>query len=325
MKEIDLRKIDLNLLVVFDVLMTERSVTRAAVRLARTQSAVSHALARLREQVGDPLLVKVGGRMTPSPRAEILAGEVRSVLANIQRVLAAPRPFEPALSTRVFRVAIPDLSNSLFAALAADVGVEAPAVALEWVVRDAGTLLAVAEGRVDVALMPSAVRLPEGVEGTEAGTLRWATFARHDHPAVHEWGKAAWTRWSHVVVRVGEHMPSPVESAPGIRGGRRVGAWVPHFSAVAPLLARTDLLATLPLVVMADALDRYGLIALPPPIPLPPMPHRLVWSSRLAGEPGLRWICQHVQRVFGEVVSAAEAAVGGQIGKSRPRPGRRRI
>lgn len=324
MKEIDLRKIDLNLLVVFDVLMAERSVTRAAARLARTQSAVSHSLARLREQVGDPLLVKVGGRMTPSPRAEALSGEVRSVLASIRRVLAAPQPFEPGRSTRVFRVAIPDLSASLFAALAADAALEAPAVALEWVVRDAGTLLAVAEGRVDVALMPSAVRLPEGVEGAEAGTLRWATFARHDHPAMRDWGKVAWARWPHVVVRVGEHMPSPVESAPGIRGTRRVGAWVPHFSAVAPLLARTDLLATLPLVVMADALERYGLIALPPPFPLPPMPHRLVWSSRLAGEPGLRWIRERVLRVFGEVVTAAEAEVGGEIGKSRRRPGRRR-
>ena len=82
MHEIDLRRIDLNLLVVFDVLMRERSVTRAAASLARTQSAVSHALARLREQLGDPLLVKVGGRMTPSPRAEQLADllELRPLL-----------------------------------------------------------------------------------------------------------------------------------------------------------------------------------------------------------------------------------------------------
>ena len=80
MNDIDLRRLDLNLLVTFEVLMTERSVTRAAERLSRTQSAVSHALSRLREQVGDPLLIKVGGRMAPSPFAERLIEEVLSLI-----------------------------------------------------------------------------------------------------------------------------------------------------------------------------------------------------------------------------------------------------
>lgn len=85
MNEIDLRRVDLNLLVVFDVLMEERSVTRAADRLGRTQSAISHALGRLREQLGDPLLVKSGMRMLPSPFAEHLVMEVRPILANMAR------------------------------------------------------------------------------------------------------------------------------------------------------------------------------------------------------------------------------------------------
>ena len=117
MKEIDLRRIDLNLLLVFEVLMAERSVTRAAERLARTQSAVSHSLARLREQLDDPLLVKRAGRMVPSPYALQLADEVRAILRTIERVLAPAAAFDPSRSSRVFRIAAPDFALTLFPAL----------------------------------------------------------------------------------------------------------------------------------------------------------------------------------------------------------------
>jgi DNA-binding transcriptional LysR family regulator len=82
MNEIDLRRFDLNLLVVFDVLMFERSVTRAAERLGRTQSAVSHSLSRLREQFGDPLLIKGGMRMQPTAFALDLIEQARPMLAG---------------------------------------------------------------------------------------------------------------------------------------------------------------------------------------------------------------------------------------------------
>ena len=85
MNKIDLRRIDLNLLLLFDVLMQVGSVSKAADQLGRTQSAVSHALGRLREQLGDPLLVKVGGRMQPSPYAMELVQEVRPDVAPEKR------------------------------------------------------------------------------------------------------------------------------------------------------------------------------------------------------------------------------------------------
>jgi LysR family transcriptional regulator, mexEF-oprN operon transcriptional activator len=91
MNEIDLRRFDLNLLVVFDVLMTERSVTRAAERLGRTQSAVSHSLSRLREQFDDPLLLKSGVRMQPTPLALELIEQARPMLGGLQRVLLCPQ------------------------------------------------------------------------------------------------------------------------------------------------------------------------------------------------------------------------------------------
>jgi DNA-binding transcriptional LysR family regulator len=316
MHEIDLRRIDLNLLVVFDTLMAERSVTRAAKRLARTQSAVSHALARLRGQLDDPLLVKSGGRMRASPRAEELAEEVRAILAATRRVLAAPVPFDPRSSTRTFRVAFPDLTMTWFGSLAAELHGAAPGIGIEWVRRDDRTPLAVAEGRVDLALFPAASTLPEGVAAEAAGAFRWATFARRGHPAVNRWGKAEWRAHPHVAVRVGAGIASPIEATGPDAQGRRIAVWVPHFAAVAPLLAATNLLATLPMIAVADSLERFDLIALKPPLAIPPMPHRLIWSERLGREPGLAWLRDHVRRTFAAALASSEALVA-----SRMQPG----
>lgn len=307
MKKIDLRRIDLNLLVVFDVLMTEASVTRAAARLGRTQSAVSHALARLREQLDDPLLVKTGMRMSTSPFAEQLAREVRPILADIRRALGREPGFDPATTEREFRVAIPDLTDSVFPRLVQHIAREAPAATVEWVARDAQALAGIADGRIDIALVPSATPLPEGIDHAPVRPLRWATFARRDHPAVSAWGRAAWLRWPHVAVRVGMPVPSPVEAAARTANDRRrIAAWVPHFSAVAPLIARTDLLATLPVLVMHESIAHYRLRTLRTPIPIEPMPHRLVWSRRLGNDPAVRWLHAHLAAVFDAVTEAAD-------------------
>src|SRR4051795_3712636 len=108
MNEIDLRRFDLNLLIIFEVLMTERNVSRAAERLGRTQSAVSHSLSRLRDQFGDPLLNKGGARSQPARLALDLIEQARPMLSGIQRVLSPQYVFDPKSSTRVFRLAAPD-------------------------------------------------------------------------------------------------------------------------------------------------------------------------------------------------------------------------
>ena len=119
MNEIDLRRFDLNLLVVFEVLMIERNVTRAADRLGRTQSAVSHSLSRLRRQFGDPLLIKAGARMLPTAFALDLIEQARPMLRGIERVLSPRHVFDPASSRRVFRFVAPDFTLTLFANLLA--------------------------------------------------------------------------------------------------------------------------------------------------------------------------------------------------------------
>src|SRR5947199_5959565 len=132
MSDIDLRRFDLNLLVVFDVLMTERSVTRAAERLGRTQSAVSHSLSKLRDQFGDPLLLKSGVRMQPTALALELIEQARPMLGGIQRVLTPQHVFDAETSSRVFRLAAPDFFLTLFANLLTKLRPDAPGVSVEW-------------------------------------------------------------------------------------------------------------------------------------------------------------------------------------------------
>ena len=249
--------------------------------------------------------------MSASPFAERLAVELQPILRSIRRVLAPPPPFDPATSRREFRVAFPDLTMSLFPLLVSRVRREAPSVLMEWIARDAHALPALSEERIDIGLYPSAMALPEGLDRQEVGTLQWATFARRDHPAAAAWGRKAWLRWPHVAVRVGVQLQNPVERAAGrLARRRRIVAWVPHFSSVAQMLSQSDLLATLPAVVMHDALERFGLRALPVPFPIEPMPHRLVWSQRLGSDPGLRWLRAHAEQVLRTALKASGVTTG---------------
>ena len=291
MNEIDLRRFDLNLLVVFEVLMAECSVTRAAERLGRTQSAVSHSLSRLREQLGDPLLIKGLGRMQPTAFALELMEEARPILRSIQRALSPRHAFDPATSRRLFRFAAPDFARALFTSLLARVRSEAPGASIEWTGARDPMLLEIVEGQLDIAIAPAGLRQPEGVTAEMIGALRWGCFARRDHPAFREWGTKAWARWPHVAVRVGDSLASPVNAAAAAAGlERTIAAWVPHFSAIAPVLGDSDLLATLPAVAMTDTLRPYGLESRPVPFSIDPLPHAMLWSARRGSDPEIAWL-----------------------------------
>jgi DNA-binding transcriptional LysR family regulator len=310
MNEIDLSHVDLNLLVVFDVLMSEGSVTRTAKRLGRTQSAVSHSLSRLREQLGDPLMVKSGGRMTPTPFAQRLAGDLRPILRSIQRVVAGPEPFEPATSRRLFRVTVPAATSAFMAEVMDRVRRQAPGVAVEWLDPDADAFAKVAAGLIDVAEIGGPFEITDGVEALDGPPLTWMTYARKGHPAAKCWGVEAWQRWPHIKLKIGTMAESPVERVATDGGpARTVGVWVTNISSVAPLLLRTDLLATFPPILVSEGLSNMGLCALEPPVPIAPIPMRFIWSFRLTNDPGSKWFRDIVIDVFNEQRAAGERSI----------------
>src|SRR5687767_8987187 len=108
LNQIDLSRADLNLLVLFDAVLEEQHVGRAAERLHLTASAVSHGLGRLRRLLNDPLFLRTPKGVVPTERAAQLAGPVADVLARARSVLASAEPFDPALSTRRFTIGAPD-------------------------------------------------------------------------------------------------------------------------------------------------------------------------------------------------------------------------
>ena len=299
MNQIDLRRFDLNLLVVLEVLMAERNVTQAAVQLGRTQSAVSHALSRLRRALGDPLLLKRGRRMEPTPVALAFFEQARPILGGLRRVLAPHQRFEPATAERVFRIGAPDFAHALLTEVLAGVRKLAPRVSIEWTGPRLTMVQEVAEGQLDAAIVPAGLRQPTGVIAEPIGALRWRCFARAGHPAFDRWNARTWAHWPHVVVRVGDDLESPIDRVASRAGlTRAIAGWVPNFSVVAPVLAGSDLIATLPALSMAGAVAPYGLASRRVPVAIEAMPHVLLWSTARSESPELKWLRRRLEPII---------------------------
>ena len=146
---------DLNLLLAFDVLLQERSVTRAARRLNVTQSAMSASLKRLRDALGDPILLQHGKTMVPTPHALALAPNVAESIATLRRLIQPSSGFDPATSSRVFRIAASDyIATVALAPLLQELEREAPALKLEISLTDESTSERLAKGEYDLVLTP---------------------------------------------------------------------------------------------------------------------------------------------------------------------------
>lgn len=302
----DLRQIDLNLLVVLDTLMQERSVSKAAVQLQRTQSAISHALERLRQQLHDPLLVRQGGEMVPSPFALHLQSQLRPLLHQMAQALAPPQAFELGQSRRLFRVAMRDFLAGLFPDLLHLIHSQAPHVRLEWMAVPHAVFESLMSGALDLLIAPTPMQTPAGIASLNVGALQWACFMRERHPALTDWGATAWAQWPHIQVGVSDTSRNPVTDAAAHAGySRQVAVSVPLFSAVAPALVSSDLIATLPRAVMRDQLRPWGIVERPSPFPIAPIAHALYWARRMDGDAGLTWFRTQVQTALQPLMDEA--------------------
>ncbi len=295
MNEIQLWQVDLNLLTVLDVLLREQSVTRASRQLHRTPSAVSHALSRLRELLGDELLVRDGRRMRATVRGQRLAVILPRALEQLAHALVNPGAFDPSTSTRTFRMSAPDFIAPLIPALLHDIGQRAPGVRIELKPFGPTALRDVAEGFFDGLIAPEAVE-NESVRGVSLGEWPWSVYGRKGHPAFSRWSRKKWAAYPHLQVRTstlsGE---GPVNSHAAREGIERiVGAVVPHFSLAAPVLAETDLLLTVPSMAIGRAAEAYELDCRAAPFDLPPVRLSLFRSAVAGDEPGVRWFLERV-------------------------------
>lgn len=306
MNDIQIRNLDLNLLLVFRVLMDEGSVNRAAEQLGRTPSAVSHALGRLREQLDDPLLVRSSGIMKPSPRAEALYREIRPILSQIERAVQAPSPFEPATCNRTFRIAGPAL-DCIASGVVSRMQAEAPDTALSWHPYSKETMGQLLRGEMDIAFGNANFPLPEGLRAKVLKPMKRYVLARRGHPAANDWSLESWMRWPHVVVRIPAAIHGTVDERLSDLGlKRRIGLHAVGWSGVASALASTNMLGNFVALVMLESAGGEDLQFFEPPEPMPDLVFRVIWNSELDADPALSWMRKIVLNTFEELMNEAD-------------------
>lgn len=296
MKEIQLSKIDLNLLVVLDVLLREKSVTRAADRLNITSSAVSHALKRLRTLFDNELLVRDGRRMVPTARGEELAKALPILLVQVTQTLATSEAFNPATSDRVFRLSAPDFISPLIPILLNILAKEAPSVRLELTAYSKTAVTELSQGQHDALIAPT-LRQSHEVRSERIGAWCWQVYARKNHPVFENWSLDSWAQFPHLQVGMSSSPGrGPIDDKIAKFGMvRQIGAVIPQFSMAAPILANTDMLLSVPSMAMDATAQVYELERRDLPFEFDPLELSLFRSATLGDGIEIDWFHERVK------------------------------
>ena len=290
-----LRRLDITLLLVFEEAMANGKLSAAARRLGLTQSAISHAIHRLRDVFDDDLFIRTPRGVQPTQRALAL----RAPLAEALRLISGavrPARFDPARDDRVFRIAAPDYETSLLAPLllSGDINI-VPRFIFRSLVRQEA-LDALQAGDIDLLLGYASDR----GRACDAVTLfeeDYLVVARKDHPAVTQpLDLAEYARHGHVLVSPGGTLSGIVDKALAAAGvSRHVVMAVPYFFAALATVARTNLIATLPRRLAVHHAGDFNLGSVAPPVAIRPFPVRMVWSRRQGDDPALVWMRHKIQ------------------------------
>jgi len=289
----NLSRIDLNLLVVFDALMQERNVTRAAKRLFLSQPAVSHALARLRVLLGDPLFIRHGREMLPTPRAEALGPSLQPLLEGLAEALLG-RAFSPATLDQTFRFALPDIAEWVLMPRLLPVFLrDAPKAGLALKEIDLDDFQdEMARGELDVALVTDVPVRPGMHKRLVVREERMVGVVRPGHPFA---GRPVSTAQLRTMPRLavtlsGGRIKSPIENAPLARrhlGEVRVST--AHVTSAAATLHYSDLVLVIGELAGSTLAQLFGLATVALPLRMPAVESVLVWHDRAHRDPAQRW------------------------------------
>lgn len=290
--------LDLNLLVAFDALMVDRSVSRAAQRVNLSQPAMSNALSRLRAYFGDDLLIAHNKRMYPTPFAETLIPQVQAALATMESVVATSRHFDPGTSSRTFRVMTSDyIATAVLFPMITRLASAAPGVRVELLLPSQRRIELLDNGNIDLLITLEAYLTPELPSDFLLEDRYWLV-GRADHPALVE-GITLETMqaYEHVMVAIGEERLPSFGDAYLDRIGiqRRVAMTAPNFAMLPWLLQETDWL-TLMQGRLAHLMQRnFAIKIVPPPVPIPPLVEMAQYHVTRSNDPGLRWLIDTIR------------------------------
>ena len=295
-------KIDLHLIRVLHTVLTERSVSRAAVRLGMHQPAVSAALKRLRELAGDPLLVRSGASMVPTDAGLRMVAPAADILRGAEVLFSDARGFDPQTATQTFRLAASDyLDPQFLPQLVAQLKAQAPLTRIEIHPLSAGSHYHanLAQGEIDVVI-GNWLRPPDELHRAELFADEVVCLVAKDHPAVRRgWSEQDWLQAEHI---------APTPTHPGAAGviddhlaslglARNISARCAHFGLVPAMVASSLLVLTTGRQFCERYVTRLPLKILDCPVAFPQMTYYQLWHERSHASAGARWLRARIRAV----------------------------
>jgi DNA-binding transcriptional LysR family regulator len=299
-----LSRVDLNLFTIFDAIYRDGGITPASKRLHLSQPAVSHALARLRELLDDPLFERRGHDMVPTPLARSIAANVAISLGGLEQLLQRTGRFDPATSQRSFTVAMREVNELPFLPLLIErLQREAPLVDIAIVRIDRRDLEEdLQSGEIDLAL-DVGLPLSHEVRRERVSAEPLAVLARSDHPSIRgELSTAAYLAMEHVLITGRRRGGGYEDIALGRLGmSRRIRVRCQHHAAACEIVARSELLATMAHSQAQLGSRQRGTQLLPFPVEIPPLEMFLYWHANADADPGSQWLRGLLLALVGQV------------------------
>ncbi|WP_018900524.1 LysR family transcriptional regulator [Rhizobium sp. 2MFCol3.1] len=305
----NLRAVDLNLLVVLDALLREKSVSRAGEEVGLSQSATSAALARLRDIFHDPLLVRVGRQLALTENAERLVEPLRDALSKVQQTLMQQGGFDPATDTRTFTISASDYAILvILQPLVRRLETQAPNVTVHMLPRSRETEKMLLEDRVDVVIEPSELMLDSDFPSEPLISDRWLCAADSRNGSVLDNGRISLERFlaaSHLAYGIGLdrqfNLADQHLARQGIR--RRITATVESFVLV-PFLLRNSNMISLVLERSIRELGVPGITGHEPPVQLPTIHERTFWHARHTSDLAHAWLRTQLSEIAASIAGS---------------------
>jgi DNA-binding transcriptional LysR family regulator len=292
MHEINLAQLDLNLLMALHALLEEQSVTRAGETLGLSQSATSHALNRLRKLLDDPLLVRTSQGMIPTPRAENLLEPLRQILSDIKQLIQTPT-FDLKTAQGTIQIVATDYATVvILPTVLKRVAEEAPHLDIECHHWREDTLEQLRHGAIDLALGGQDPPNSNEFNFQQLFIEDFVSIVRADHPVtLSEFTVEAFLAWPHALITVTNSRMGYIDTVLEKLGvKRRILLRLPHFLSAPLIVAKTDLILTLPRRLAMLFAEFANLSLLDPPIKLDEFSYIQVWHQRRQHEPMHIWL-----------------------------------
>ncbi len=304
-----LKEVDANLLVTLDALLVDASVTRAAERLGRSASAISHALAKLREIFADELFVRAGQRLVPTAKALELAPTVHVILAGMESLLRPSKPFDPSLSVREFAAASSEAGELILVEpLRQRLQSLAPSVHVNWTPlhrEDTIDALRNARSHLVIDIEGAPIEVPD-VRVAKLFDDTLTTVARPGHAFAAKKPKAAvFAAADHVAVNTLPTLELMDRALAGERLSCNVASRVSSALVGVLVVLNSDALLTLPTSLAAILEKQFGLVRIAPPIGPIAFPFRLLWHSSYDRDECHQWVRGELAKIAQEIAGIA--------------------